>query len=191
MTGSTVRAEEHGTGRVGAGKVGSRFLADGIHAVALGGAVLASWYLVVGWKGHLTFLSRSTWQLAGMWTVVATIFVYREKFSDSRTSAASRMSSTLVSFVLTLAYLSLFPFTAWGLAIVVGLGALIVDVAGRPQDSVTTGITTAVVMVVAALGPASEAWTQPIVRLGATAIGAVIGLGAAEVTRRCLAALAS
>jgi uncharacterized membrane protein YccC len=48
---------------------------------------------------------------------------------------------------------------------------------GRADDVMTTSITTAVVMVVAAMGP-QDAWREPILRLVDTAIGALIGLGA-------------
>jgi hypothetical protein len=44
----------------------------------------------------------------------------------------------------------------------------------------TTSITTAVVMVVAAIGP-QDAWREPILRLVDTAFGAAIGVGAAWV----------
>ena len=157
-----------------------------VHALSLTIAVLVAWYVATGIARHLSFMSGQLVLLSGMWTVVATAFVYREGFSDSRINALSRVAATGVSFVLTLVYLLLFPFTPWGLAIVIGLGALILDIIGRAQDSVTTSITTAVVMVVAALGPASQGWIQPILRLAETIIGVVIGLAAARITRRLL-----
>jgi hypothetical protein len=46
---------------------------------------------------------------------------------------------------------------------------------GREDDVVTTGITTAVVLVVAAISP-QEAWQQPILRLLDTVVGITVGV---------------
>jgi uncharacterized YccA/Bax inhibitor family protein len=46
---------------------------------------------------------------------------------------------------------------------------------GRRGDIVTTGITTAVVMVVAAMSP-EDAWHQPLLRLVDTVVGITIGV---------------
>ncbi len=48
---------------------------------------------------------------------------------------------------------------------------------GRPDDTITTGITIAFVMVVAALSP-HDAWRQPILRLVNTAVGVAVGVAA-------------
>jgi uncharacterized membrane protein YccC len=49
---------------------------------------------------------------------------------------------------------------------------------GRPGDAVTAGITTAVIMVVAAVSP-QHAWQQPILRLVDTVVGVAVGVVAA------------
>jgi uncharacterized membrane protein YccC len=48
----------------------------------------------------------------------------------------------------------------------------------RPGDAITAGITTAIVMVVAAASP-HDAWQQPILRLADTVIGVAVGVAAA------------
>jgi multisubunit Na+/H+ antiporter MnhB subunit len=45
----------------------------------------------------------------------------------------------------------------------------------RPEDVITTGITTAVVMVVAAISP-DHAWKQPILRVLDTTVGVAVGV---------------
>ena len=62
----------------------------------------------------------------------------------------------------------------------VGASALVVMLLGRPGDAVTAGITTAVIMVVAAVSP-QHAWEQPILRLADTVIGVAVGVIAAWV----------
>jgi len=114
-----------------------------VHAVSLAVAVLVAWYIATGITSHMSFLPGSSVLLGGMWTVCATTFVYREKFTASRTNAWSRVVATAVSFVLTMGYFALFAFTPWGMAVVLGLGALIVDFIGEPGDSVTASIISA------------------------------------------------
>src|SRR5262244_3222709 len=105
--------------------------------------------------------SRDDQMLGGMWSVVATMFVCRQSYKESLGAALSRTAATSLSFVLCLGYLLLFPFSAWGMAILIGIGSVILVMIDRPGDVITTSITTAVVMVVAGISP-QHAWTQPI-----------------------------
>ena len=128
-------------------------------------------------------LSQDNDLLGGMWAVLATIFVLRDSFGKSVAAAVSRMSATFVSFVLCLIYLAFLPFHAWALAVLVGASALVVMLLGRPGNAVTAGITTAVIMVVAAVSP-QRAWQQPILRLADTIVGVAVGALAASAACR-------
>ena len=132
------------------------------------GALLAISCVISYWL--ITHLLASTYSISkdddlrgGMWAVVATIFVFRERNAESVRSSLSRMAATSVSFALCLIYLLIFPFHLWGMAALIGIGTIVVTIMGRPHDTITTGITIAVVMVVAALSP-RDAW-RPILRL--------------------------
>jgi hypothetical protein len=57
-----------------------------------------------------------------------------------------------------------------------GIGTVIMVYLGRRDHIVTTGITTTVVMVVAAMSP-QEAWHQPLLRLADTVVGVAVGVG--------------
>jgi uncharacterized membrane protein YccC len=116
-----------------------------------------------------------------MWAVVATIFVCRYSYRESVSAALSRMAATAISFVLCLAYLLVLPFSVWGMALLIGLGAVVVALVGRPDDTITTTITITVVMVVAAIAP-ENSWRQPILRLIDTAVGVAVGVGAAWIS---------
>jgi len=113
-----------------------------------------------------------------MWAVIATAFVYRATYDETLAAALLRLAATLVSFALCLVYLLITPFHPWGLALLIGLGSLFLTLIGRPEYVITATITTAVVMVVAALSP-HDAWEQPILRLADTAIGTAVGVAAA------------
>ncbi len=116
--------------------------------------------------------------LGGLWAVIATVFVYRVTYQQSMTAAVSRVAATAVSFALCLIYLIFLPFHLWALGVLIGASALAVILIGRPGDAITAGITTAVVLGVAALSP-HDAWQQPILRLTDTVIGVVVGVAAA------------
>jgi uncharacterized membrane protein YgaE (UPF0421/DUF939 family) len=113
--------------------------------------------------------------LGGMWATVATLFVFRETRARSQAAGISRLSATGVSFALCLTYLVILPFHPAGLAALLGVGTLILTTLGRRDDVITTGITTTVVMVGAAISP-QDAWHQPLLRLADTFVGITIGV---------------
>lgn len=121
------------------------------------------------------FVDESSDFLGGMWAVVATVFVFRETRLGSLSAGIARLIATCVSFALCLLYLSLFPFTPVGMAALIAIGTLVMALLGRREDIVTVGITTAVVMVVAAMSPV-DAWQQPLLRLADTMVGIAVGV---------------
>ena len=141
-------------------------------------ACVLSYWLATTIRTQAYSASRADSILSGLWAVIATIFVLRNSYGESVKAALSRMAATLVSFVACLAYLLVLPFHLWGLALMIGVTALIPALIGRPGDSITAAITTAVVMVSASLSP-HDAWQQPLLRFGDTLIGVVVGVAAA------------
>ena len=166
-------------------EVTRRPLASTGQAVAMGGALAIACFISYALITHLLpqayFVSQDDGPLGGMWAVVATVFVYRLSYQQHLSAALSRMAATLLSFVLCLAYLLIFPFSAWGMAALIGIGAIVLARLGRPDDIITAGITTAVVMVVAGISP-RHAWIQPILRLVDTGVGIGVGIVAAWIS---------
>jgi uncharacterized membrane protein YccC len=144
-------------------------------SVVLAIACLVTYWLTVHILALIYQVSRDDDTLGGLWAVIATIFVFRDSYSQSMSAAVSRMSASLVSFVLCLAYLAIFPFRAWGLAVMIGLSALAVVLIGRPGDAITAAITTTVILVVASFSPRND-WQQPILRFADTVIGVAVGV---------------
>src|ERR1700761_4118958 len=149
-----------------------------VESAVLSVACLVTYWLATSALSRVYSLSRDDDLLGGMWAVLATIFVLRDSYGKSVAAAVSRMAATSVSFVLCLIYLAFLPFHAWALAMLVGASALAVMLLGRPGDAVTAGITTAVIMVVAAVSP-PHAWEETILRLADTIIGVAVGALAA------------
>jgi uncharacterized membrane protein YccC len=149
-----------------------------IRGATLAAACVLSYWLVTHLLSGTMAVSRDDDGLGGMWAAIATLFVNRFSYEKSIGAAISRMASTLVSFVLCLVYLLLFPFHLLGLAALIGIGAVAMSMIGRPDDVATTGIATVVVMVVASASP-RHAWIQPIPRTLDTAVGVGVGVVAA------------
>jgi uncharacterized membrane protein YccC len=143
----------------------------------MGAASLCSYLLVAKVLTHLHVVSAADDQIGGLWAVISTIFVCRFSSSQSVKAAITRVSATSVSFLLCLIYLAFLPFHSWALALLVGASALAVILIGRPDDTITAAVSSAVVMVSAALSP-HQPWLLPILRFTDTLVGIAFGLGA-------------
>ena len=146
---------------------------DIIYALEMSIACAISYWIIT--YGLAPFVDRASDLLGGMWAAVATVFVFRDTRANSVSAGFSRLIATCVSFALCLLYLLLFPFQAVGMAALIGVGTVVMMLLGRREDIVTTGITTAVVMVVAAMSP-HDAWQQPLLRLVDTVVGIAVGI---------------
>ena len=154
---------------------------DAAFAAGLTVACLSSFEVITLLMTDL--LSRTNDLLGGMWTAVATVFVFRQAGAGVWSDSLARFVATCVSILLCFLYLLVFPFTAIGMACLIGLNVLPLALMGRRDDIVTAGITTAVVMVVAGLGP-GRGWEQPLLRLLDTIVGAAIGIAGKWVVLR-------
>jgi len=146
---------------------------DIVYALEMAIACAISYWIIT--YGLASFVDRASDLLGGMWAAVATVFVFRDTRANSVSAGLSRLLATCVSFALCLLYLLLFPFQPVGMAALIGVGTVVMMLLGRREDIVTTGITTAVVMVVAGMSP-QDAWQQPLLRLVDTVIGIGVGI---------------
>jgi uncharacterized membrane protein YccC len=149
-----------------------------LDCLVLGVACFAAYWVVARLLSHLHSVSRADDMVGGMWAVIGTIFVTKFSYQQSLAAGISRLAGTFVSFALCLVYLIFLPFHAWALALLIGLSALVMMLAGRPADAGTAAITTAVLLVLAGVNP-QHAWEQPILRLADTAVGVAVGVAAA------------
>jgi uncharacterized membrane protein YccC len=154
-----------------------------LYGVTLAVLCVISYWLITEILAHVFYVSRGDNLLGGMWAVIATIFVYRWSYAPSMGAALSRIASSVLSFALCFVYLLFLSFHLWGMAALIGIGAIVMSLLGRPDDIITTGITTAVVMVVAAISP-DHAWKQSILRLLDTTVGSTVGIVGAWVGSR-------
>ena len=137
------------------------------------GCLITYWIMIAI---HSRFGFRGSSEVVGtLWAVVATVYVFRDTRAKSLSASVGRMIATGVSFALCFAYLLLFPFTPIGLLALLAGGTLIMMVLGRREEIGLAAVTTAVVMLVAAID-VQDAWQQPLLRLMDTMIGIVVGV---------------
>jgi uncharacterized membrane protein YgaE (UPF0421/DUF939 family) len=148
---------------------------DVAYSVNMAIACLISYWITTTALSGL--VGRDVDYLGGMWATVATVFVFRDTRKGSLSAGAQRFMATCVSFALCQLYLWIFPFEAAGMAALLGIGTLVMMKLGRREVIITTAITTAVVMVVAAMD-SRHASLQPMLRLLDTVVGIAIGIGA-------------
>jgi hypothetical protein len=79
-------------------------------SVLLGVACLVSYVLTTRVLSLAYSVSADDDALGGMWAVIAIVFLFRDSYNKSLAAAVSRISATLVSFALCLAYLAFLPF---------------------------------------------------------------------------------
>jgi uncharacterized membrane protein YccC len=146
---------------------------DVVYSLNMAVTCLVTYWIITSLLSR--FVDQASDFLGGMWALVAVIFVFRDTRAHALSAGIARLIATCVSFGLCLSYLLLFPFTPVGLATLLGIGTLAMALLGRRDDIVTTGITTTVVMVVAAMSP-KTAWQQPLLRLFDTVVGIALGV---------------
>jgi uncharacterized membrane protein YccC len=146
---------------------------DVVYALNMAIACLITYWIMTHVLSR--FVDESSDFLGGMWSVIATVMVFRETRLRSLTAGTALLIGAGVSCALCLLYLLFIPFTAVGMAALIAIGTMVMAYLGRRADIVTVGITTAVVMVVAATNP-SDAWLQPVLRLVDTIVGILVGV---------------
>jgi uncharacterized membrane protein YgaE (UPF0421/DUF939 family) len=154
----------------------------GVHSLGLGVSAALSYWLMTTLLNQASFLSRDDNLLGGMWAAISAVFVFHDNYDQSVDAALIRLAATVVSCALCLSYLLVFPFYTWGLAALIGIGSILLTLANHPDAVVTTGITIAVIMVVAEISPLN-AWQQPILRLMDTFVGAAGAVAVAKLTQ--------
>jgi uncharacterized membrane protein YccC len=144
-----------------------------VYAITMAVACLISYWIMTSVLN--TLVAKDDDLLGGMWAAVAAAFVFRDTGRASLSAGVARLIATSVSFAICLAYLSLVPPSAFGMALLLTAGCLIVMLLDRHDEIITTGITIIVIMVVAIMSP-KDAWQQPLLRLADTVVGISVGV---------------
>lgn len=146
---------------------------DLTYAIGIAVACLISYSIMTAVLNRL--VARDDDLLGGMWAAVAAAFVFRTTPAQAVSAIQTRSVATAVSFVLCLIYLLFAPPTAIGMAIIIAVGACVLQMVQRRDSVITMAITTSVVMVVAIMKP-TDAVAQPLLRCADTIVGMAVAL---------------
>jgi len=110
-----------------------------------------------------------------LWAVISTVFVYKDTRVHSLSAGISRLIATFSSCCLCLIYLWLLPAATIGMAALIAVGALLMTLIDRRDETGLTAITIAVIMIIAASNP-EDALRQPLLRFFDTIVGIAVGV---------------
>ncbi len=113
--------------------------------------------------------------VGGLWATISAIIVLEVSHHETLTSAKNRLVGSFIGAVLSGIYLLLFPFTAIGFAVTIGVGVLICFILKVPQAVKLTGITISVVVIVSTITED----LHPVNNAGLRFIESAIGTGVA------------
>jgi uncharacterized membrane protein YgaE (UPF0421/DUF939 family) len=153
--------------------------ADLEHAVNLAIAALVTYALTTSITPLL--LNRPAEPVGILWAVISAVFVVKNNRERSLSAGISRLVSTCASFALCAVYLLFLPANPLGMSILIGIGALLMMLAGRRDEINLVAVTTAVILIVAAENP-QAAWQQPLLRLADSVAGVAIGIACIWIT---------
>jgi uncharacterized membrane protein YgaE (UPF0421/DUF939 family) len=143
------------------------------YAVSLATAALITYALTTSVTPLL--LNRPAEPVGVLWAVISAVYVVKDTREHSLSAGISRLVGTSGSFALCLAYLLFLPANPLGMAILIGIGTLLMMLAGRRDEINLVAITTAVTFIVAAEIP-QAAWQQPVLRLTDSVAGVAVGI---------------
>ena len=157
-------------GRMKFSKLSAR---DVAYALDMAIACLLTYWIMASLLPH--WLGWPGTPVGALWAVISTVFVYKDSRAHSLSAGISRLFTTFASFALCLVYLWLLPVTTIGMAALIAIGALLMMLIDRRDETGLTAITIAVIMIIAASDP-QDAWRQPLLRLADTIVGIAVGV---------------
>lgn len=113
--------------------------------------------------------------VGGLWATISAIIVLEVSHYETITSAKNRLIGSFIGAVLSGIYLWLFPFTAIGFTVTIGVGVLVCFILKVPQAVKLTGITISVVVIVSTITED----LHPVNNAGLRFIESAIGTGVA------------
>lgn len=117
--------------------------------------------------------------IGAMWAMISAIVVMQETRSATLDTAWLRIFGSLVGAVISAAYLLVLPFSAIGMALLVGLTVLVCQLVGIPGHARLAALTVGVVMVVSALNPDIPPLVNAGTRFFEVIIGSTVAVGTA------------
>ena len=116
--------------------------------------------------------------LGGLWSMISSLVVLQSSRQHTINSSLRRVLGTLIGAVVSGYYLTVLPFSVWGMVACVGVTVLIGEAAGAPDHARLAAITVVIVMGTAVANPAVSPVVGAVLRFTEACIGTAIATGA-------------
>jgi uncharacterized membrane protein YccC len=116
--------------------------------------------------------------VGGLWSMVSSLVVLQSSRRHTIHSSWRRVFGTLIGALLSGLYLSVLPFSIWGMVACVGVTVLIGEAAGAPDHARLAAITVVIVMGTAVANPAVSPVVDAALRFAEACIGTAVAVGA-------------
>lgn len=115
--------------------------------------------------------------VGSMWAVISGIIVFQATWATTIGTASLRILGSFIGAVVSATFLSFFPFTAVGMAAMIGLTVLLCIGLGIPDHARLAAITVTVIMVFSTLNPDVPPVINAALRFCEVIIGSVVAVG--------------
>jgi uncharacterized membrane protein YccC len=114
--------------------------------------------------------------VGAMWAVISGIIVFQATWATTIGTASLRILGSFIGAVVSATFLSLLPFSALGMAAMIGLTVLICMALGIPGHARLAAITVTVIMVFSTLNPDVPPVINAALRFCEVIIGSVVAV---------------
>ena len=116
--------------------------------------------------------------LGGLWSMISSLVVLQSSRRHTIKSSWRRVLGTLIGALLSGLYLSVLPFSIWGMVACVGVTVLIGEMAGAPDHARLAAITVVIVMGTAVANPSVAPVVGAALRFTEACIGTAVAVTA-------------
>jgi uncharacterized membrane protein YccC len=116
--------------------------------------------------------------LGGLWSMISALVVLQSSRRHTIDSSLRRVLGTLIGAVVSAVYLSVLPFSAWGMVACVGVTVLIGEMVGAPDHARLAAITAVIVMGTVVANPAVPPAVAAALRFTEACIGTAVAVAA-------------
>jgi len=153
--------------------------ANAIRAAILSAVVAVLSYL--GGRNFTALFHGASATVGGLWSLITSTIVLQKTRHETLDSAWRRLFGTLTGAVLSGLYLSVMPFSLFGMGLCIGVTVLVGQVLGAPDHARLAAITVGIVMVTASVNPDMAPALDAALRFTESVIGAAITIIAVHV----------
>jgi len=163
------------TCRTGSGSV-QKLAAPILIALQYGLGALISFSIALLFSKNIIHITSGTAMIGSLWAMITFISVTQDCCSSTQDTAWLQVLGAFLGAVLSGIFLSIFPFSIAGMALLIGIVVLICQVLGIPGPARLAALTVGIVMVISAINPEIPPLVNAMTRFLEVLIGSTIAI---------------